>query len=193
MVRELNLLYRNGNKDSLIRALSDLILQLKTEPQNYCALAANFLTDAIAKPAYQEQVNPAALTEPDAVSSEFLKSWEDILNLQLYIDTDIYGTLDPEPIKAECVLESPDTIEHEDATEIYAQSWSEIAKSMANLPDDVFTRLWSTTEVAKILDCTSSMLRRARKESRLPLKVKDLIVDCVSHDGRKSLWFVRPS
>jgi hypothetical protein len=27
----------------------------------------------------------------------------------------------------------------------------------------------------------------------LPIRVKDLILDCISHDGKRSLWFVRPA
>jgi hypothetical protein len=195
IVHELKSLYSNGNKDSVIRALSDLILQLKTEPHGNDAFSASFpmrtAPNHASKPKYHVLVNQAELDDP--VGSEFLKSWEDILNLQLYVDTEIYGTLDFEPVQPEGVVEHEAVVEHEDATEIYVQSWAALAESMSNLPNDAFTRLWSTAEVAKILECSASTLRRARKESRLPLKVKDLIVDCVSHDGKRSLWFVRPS
>jgi hypothetical protein len=195
MVRELYGLYKNGRKDSVVKALSDLILQLKTEPKHSEDFSViDFPPNPPRKPNYHVLVEQEDIDDP--ASSDFLKSWEDILNLQLYVDTDIYGTLDVDPVAPEGVGEPGEpavTIEHEDATEIYVQSWSEIAKNMSNLPDDVFTRLWSTIEVAKILECSASMLRRARKESRLPLKVKDLIVDCISHDGKRSLWFVRPS
>lgn len=193
MVNELNALYENGRKDSVLKALSDLILQLKTEPKGGVDLSVNFPPSPPSLPSppnYHLLVNQEDIDDP--ASSDFLKSWEDILNLQLYVDTDIYGTLDLDPVQPE-ESEPEATIEHEDATEIYVQSWAELAKSMSNLPDDVFTRLWSTTEVAKILECSVNTLRRARKEARLPLKVKDLIVDSISHDGKRSLWFIRPS
>ena len=64
---------------------------------------------------------------------------------------------------------------------------------MAAYPDDLFTRLWTTIEVAKILQCSPSSLRRSRKSGRLPIKTNNFILDCISHDGKKSLWFVRPA
>jgi hypothetical protein len=73
------------------------------------------------------------------------------------------------------------------------QSWKELAKSMASFPDDLFTRLWTTIEIAKILECSPASLRRSRKSGQIPIKIKNLIIDCISHDGKRSLWFVRPA
>jgi hypothetical protein len=128
---------------------------------------------------------------------EFRKSWDDILNVQVYIDTEIFGELDPRP-PALVELNSSDidsetVIQHTEATEAYVQTWKELAKSMSTFPDDLFTRLWTTIEIAKILECSPSSLRRARRSGRLPIRVKDLILDCISHDGKRSLWFVRPA
>ena len=63
---------------------------------------------------------------------------------------------------------------------------------MADVPDDLFTRLWGTAELAKILDCSASMLRRAQRNQQLPLQINNLLLDCISHDRKRRLWFVRP-
>jgi hypothetical protein len=127
---------------------------------------------------------------------DFLKSWDDIFNVQVYIDTDIFGELDPRPpalVEIDHGNDNETMIQHTDATEVYVQAWKELAQSMSSFPDDLFTRLWTTTEIAKILECSPSSLRRSRRSGRLPLRVKDLILDCISHDGKRSLWFVRPA
>ena len=127
--------------------------------------------------------------------TDFLRSWDDILNVKVYIDTDIYGELDPRPpalIEPEHGGDQETIIQHTEATEAYVNSWKELAQSISNYPDDIFTRLWTTIEIAKILECSPSTLRRARRLGRLPVKFKDLIIDCISHDGKRSLWFVRP-
>lgn len=115
--------------------------------------------------------------------SDYVKSWAEILNLQVYVDTNIYGE----------VGSGETVIQHEQGTELYLQSWAEVAKEMGELPNNLFTKLWTTVEIAKILDCSPAMLRRARHEHRLPVKVKDFLLDCVSYDGKRSLWFVRPA
>ena len=73
------------------------------------------------------------------------------------------------------------------------QSWKELAQSMDSLPDDLFTRLWTTIEIAKVLECSPSSLRQSRRSGRLPIQIKNMILDCISHDGKRSLWFVRPA
>ncbi len=129
---------------------------------------------------------------------DFLKSWDDIFNVQVYIDTDIYGELDARPpalkeLDSNNSVDSETVIQHTQATEAYVQSWKELAQSMDSLPDDLFTRLWTTVEIAKVLEYSPSSLRRSRKNGRLPIKVKNMILDCISHDGKRSLWFVRPA
>ena len=118
------------------------------------------------------------------------------MNVQVYIDTEIFGELDSRPpalIELNTRYENETIIQHTDATEIYVQAWKDLAQSMASFPDDLFTRLWTTIEIAKILECSPSSLRRARRKGMLPTIVKDLVLDCISHDGKRSLWFVRPS
>lgn len=128
---------------------------------------------------------------------DFLKSWDDIFNVQVYIDTDIYGELDTRPPALKELgsssVDSETVIQHTQATEAYVQSWKELAQSMDSLPDDLFTRLWTTIEIAKVLEYSPSSLRRSRRSGRLPIQIKNMILDCISHDGKRSLWFVRPA
>ena len=171
----------NQHKQSIIESLKNLI-KIEKESSNYIELANQDLVD------YSNNLeNP----------TNFLKSWDDIFKVHVYIDTDIYGELDSRPpalveIDASNII-SETVIQHEESTEAYVQSWRELAQSMAAYPDDLFTRLWTTIEVAKILQCSPSSLRRSRKSGRLPIKTNNFILDCISHDGKKSLWFVRPA
>ena len=171
----------NQPKQSIIASLKNLIA-IEKESSSYIELANQDLVD------YSNNIeNP----------TNFLKSWDDIFKVHVYIDTDIYGELDSRPpalveIDAANII-SETVIQHEEATEAYVQSWKELAQSMSSFPEDLFTRLWTTTEVAKIFQCSSSSLRRSRKNGRLPIKVNNFILDCISHDGKKSLWFVRPA
>jgi hypothetical protein len=171
----------NQRKQSIIASLKNLIA-IEKESSGYIELANQDLVD------YSNNIeNP----------TNFLKSWDDIFKVHVYIDTDIYGELDSRPpalveIDAANII-SETIVQHEEATEAYVQSWKELAQSMSSFPEDLFTRLWTTTEVAKILQCSSSSLRRSRKNGRLPIKVNNFILDCISHDGKKSLWFVRPA
>jgi hypothetical protein len=165
LVQEIQKLWLSGESVAIRNGLTQLIADLSAD----MSVIANIPKD----------------TED---GSDYVKSWSEILNVQMYVDTDIYGDrqLDP-PNTGETV------IQHEQATEIYLQSWAEVAKDMSNLPHNLYTKLWTTVEIAKILDCSPAMLRRARKEQQLPIKVNDFLLDCVSHDGKRSLWFVRPA
>ncbi len=169
----------NQHKQSIIESLKNLIA-IEKEASSYTELVNQELID------YPSIENP----------TDFLKSWDDIFKVHVYIDTDIYGELDSRPpalVEVDSVdIISETVIQHEEATEAYVQSWKELAQSMSSFPDDLFTRLWTTIEIAKILQCSPSGLRRSRKSGGLPIKVNDFILDCISHDGKKSLWFVRP-
>lgn len=181
-IQEIINLYKNHNQKHIIASLENLITTVKRGSD---------------QPFFNE--HSLASTENDfAVENEedFLKSWDDIFNVQVYIDTDIFGELDPRPpalVEIDNSNDNETIIQHTDATEIYVQAWKELAESMSAFPDDLFTRLWTTTEIAKILECSPSSLRRSRRSGRLPIRVKDLILDCISHDGKRSLWFVRPA
>ena len=181
-IQEIIRLYKKHNKQNIIESLKTLISTVKrdTEVQSFAGLSLG-----------SDQNNLEIVNE-----EAFLKSWDDIFNVQVYIDTDIFGELDPRPpalVELDNSNDNETIIQHTDATEIYVQAWKDLALSMSSFPDDLFTRLWTTTEIAKILECSPSSLRRSRRSGRLPIKVKDLILDCISHDGKRSLWFVRPS
>ncbi|MEI6330384.1 MAG: hypothetical protein WCP16_14200 [Pseudanabaena sp. ELA645] len=185
LIREIIDLYyhqterEDQSEQSVIESLKNLIA-IEKEASSYTELANQELTD------YPIIENP----------TDFLKSWDDIFKVHVYIDTDIYGELDSRPpalveIDSANII-SETVIQHEEATEAYVQSWKELAQSMAAYPDDLFTRLWTTMEVAKILQCSPRSLRRSRKSGRLPIKINNFVLDCISHDGKRSLWFVRP-
>lgn len=180
-MQEIVNLYKDHNKQNIIESLEYLISSVKLVSDDSLLKEHSLIDDPNDLEAENEQ--------------EFLKSWNDILNVQVYVDTDIYGELDtrpPTPVEVDNKNDNETIIQHNDATEVYVQAWKELAQSMSSFPDDLFTRLWTTADIAKILECSASSLRKARKSGRLPIKVKDLVLDCISHDGKRSLWFVRP-
>lgn len=182
-IKEIIELYNYHNKKDVIKSLKKIISEVKEDEDNT---------------QFQDQTLPI-YSNSLAVENEadFLKSWDDILNVQVYIDTDIYGELDARPPALiefnPSSVDSETVIQHTEATEVYVQSWKELAQSMSSFPDDLFTRLWTTVEISKILECSPSSLRRTRRNGQLPIKVKNMILDCISHDGKRSLWFVRPA
>ena len=182
-IKEIIELYNYHNKKDVIKSLKKIISEVKEDEDN-----TQFQDQTL--PIYS---NSLAVENED----DFLKSWDDILNVQVYIDTDIYGELDARPPALiefnPSSVDSETVIQHTEATEVYVQSWKELAQSMSSFPDDLFTRLWTTVEISKILECSPSSLRRTRRNGQLPIKVKNMILDCISHDGKRSLWFVRPA
>jgi len=165
LVQEIQKLWLSGESMAIRNGLTQLIADLSAD----MSVIANIPDEA-----------------EDA--SDYVKSWGEILNVQMYVDTDIYGDR-----QLNIANDSETVIQHEQATEMYLQSWAEVAKDMTTLPHNLYTKLWTTVEIAKILDCSPAMLRRARNAQRLPIKVNDFLLDCVSHDGKRSLWFVRPA
>lgn len=182
-IEEIINLYDHHHKQNVIESLRNLISAAKEDT------AREWLKS---QPLANYSSNFEAENE-----SDFLKSWNDIFNVQVYIDTDIFGELDPRPPVLKELetgnVDSETIIQHTEATEAYVQSWKELAQSMSSFPDDLFTRLWTTIEIAKILECLPSSLRRSRRSGRLPIQIKNMILDCISHDGKRSLWFVRPA
>ena len=182
-IREIIYLYQQ-DKQNIIESLKDII---STKENLNFPLLKNLKNQNLTSSSNSSEVE----TEDD-----FRKSWDDIFNVQVYIDTEIFGELDPRPPALVEIntndVDSETVIQHTEATEAYVQSWKELAQSMSIFPDDLFTRLWTTIEIAKILECSPSSLRRARRTKNLPIRIKNLILDCISHDGKRSLWFVRP-
>ncbi len=192
LMRDIIRIYENGSKQAVIDTLNQLpnLIKLAKKDSQADEPQITSLWKSIAE-------RDLEITTDDESEEDFLKSWDDIFNMQVYIDTEIFGELDPRPpalTEPESMQTIGDTvIEHTEATEIYVQSWKDLAKSISSFPDDLFTRLWTTVEIAKILECSPNSLRRSRRAGRLPLQFKNLILDCISHDGRRSLWFVRPA
>jgi hypothetical protein len=181
-LQEIINLYQNHDQQKIIASLENLISLVKSGTDQAFLKDQSLARDA----------NDLGIENEE----DFLKSWDDIFNVQVYIDTDIFGELDSRPpalVEIDHSKDNETMIQHTDATEVYVQAWKELAQSMSSFPDDLFTRLWTTTEIAKILQCSPSCLRRSRRSGRLPIRVKDLILDCISHDGKRSLWFVRPA
>ena len=206
-IQEIVNLYRDHHKQRVIELLKNLTFEIKQDEIKQDEVTQDEVTQDINYASLENKdqnkdqnkalVNYPTSAESDTLSeSEFLKSWDDIFNVQVYIDTDIFGELDARPPALKEVdhinIDSQTVIQHKEATEAYVQSWKELAQSMSSLPDDLFTRLWTTSEIAKLLECSPSSLRRARRKEQLPIKVKSLILDCISHNGERSLWFVRP-
>jgi len=183
LIKEIIELYNYHNKKDITESLKKIISETKGDEDNT---------------QFQDITLPIYLSSLTVENeADFLKSWDDILNVQVYIDTDIYGELDARPPALIEVntssVDSETVIQHTEATEAYVQSWKELAQSMSSFPDDLFTRLWTTVEISKILECSPSSLRRARRNGQLPIEIKNMILDCISHDGKRSLWFVRPA
>ncbi|MDX2256246.1 MAG: hypothetical protein NW214_12075 [Pseudanabaenaceae cyanobacterium bins.39] len=191
-IQEIISLYKHPQyQQHIINALQGLITIGQTNPKDRIYKSSHTVNTS---PDPQGSLNNGSLTEDD--ESGFLRSWDDLLNFQVYVDTDIYGELDPRPPalkEIEQIAENETIIQHGEATEAYVQSWKELAQNMTSYPEDIFTRLWTTKEISEILECSASSLRRARRSQRLPIRVKDLILDCISHDGKRSLWFARPA
>jgi hypothetical protein len=166
LIQELQKLWDAGKHEAIQEGLAQLIANLQED--------VSVLASYGGKPDLEEYAG-----------EDYVKSWGEILNVQVYVDTQIYGDRGLD--------EGGTVIQPEQGTDTYLQSWAEVAKEMEGLPNNLFTKLWTTVDIAKILDCSPAMLRRARKEQQLPLRVKEFMLDCVSHDGKRSLWFVRPA
>lgn len=186
LVQDLCHLYARGNSNMVVEALSTLVSSLKHHIE--ITNTDHKLIDLLEEGEYD-----------DAYVS-FLRSWHDILGMEVYIDTDIYDTVEIElPHDAPPL---PDTIvKHQEASEAYLKSWAEVAEQLVGIPDDLFSRSWGTTEVAKFLNCSVKTLRKAKNSGKLPLQVGDFIVDvdsatekaATTQKGKKILWRIRPA
>lgn len=189
-IQEIISLYDQHNQQNIINSLDNLISEIKRDV-NHPFVNIDQLP---------EQLIDSEETEIHDIGggdnqADFRKRWDEIFNVQVYIDTDIFGELDPRPpalMELDSGQNIDTVIQHTDATAAYVQTWKDLAQSISSYPDDLFTRLWTTSEIAKIVECSPSSLRRARRTGRLPIKIKDLVLDCIAHDGKRRLWFVRP-
>lgn len=191
-IQEIISLYDQHNQQSITNSLDNLISEIKRAVNHPFINIEN--TEQL-----PENLTDSEETEIHDIGgdnqADFRKRWDDIFNVQVYIDTDIFWELDPRPpalVEIDSSQSVDTIIQHTDATAAYVQTWKDIAQSISSYPDDLFTRLWTTSEIAKIVECSPSSLRRARRTGRLPIKAKDLVLDCIAHDGKRQLWFVRP-
>jgi hypothetical protein len=176
MVEELSILYDKEQRDQVLAGLCSLVAYLKGGTAS--------LDDG------QEELQGESYLA-------FLKSWQEILDVQVYVDTDIYGTLDLGGIEGElsCVLE-PQMVEatdlqlDRDRTDKAWPEVPEVPEESASIPDDLCTRSWTTAEISKVLGCTASTLRKAKKQNLLPMKIGNFLIDCVDPECKKILWRV---
>lgn len=135
----------------------------------------------------------AQLKQPAPSESEIekdyadIKSWEDLLNFKVYIDTEIYSPNEPPP---EILPPPVIVVAHQEATNAYADSWTEIAAKLHELPQT--NQLYTTNEVAKILGCSPAKLRRSHGANRCPIETDRFILDCVTKEKGKLRWSLQP-
>ncbi len=174
MVEELCSLYGKEKRDRVIAGLCSLVAYLKGR--------ITTLEDA----QDEELQSDSYIT--------FLKSWQEILDVQVYVDTDIYGTLDSDSIEGElnCVPE-PQVVgvtEFQQDHDHEVKAWPEVPGESTSQPPDLLTRSWTTAELSKLLSCTVSTLRKAKKQNQLPVKIGNFLIDCVDPACKKVLWRV---
>lgn len=180
MVEELSNLYSKEQRDQVIAGLCSLVAYLKGGISS-------------SDDGQEEEL-------PSESYLTFLKSWQEILDVQVYVDTDIYGTLDLEAIDGvlSCALE-PQVVGATDLQPDHnreVKAWPEVpalAGDSTSLPEDLFIRAWTTPELSKLLGCTASNLRKAKKENRLPVKIGNFLIDCIDPECKKILWRVSPN
>ncbi|NJK60894.1 MAG: hypothetical protein HC918_12490, partial [Oscillatoriales cyanobacterium SM2_1_8] len=108
VLRQVVDLYNNGHQAPTLQALQSLVVQLQ------------------AQVSAEETLLVAANVEEDEEST-FLKSWSDILSVEVYVDTEIYAS--PEaPSLAKAYQE------YQKATTDYLQGWQEVAQQLGRGP-----------------------------------------------------------
>ena len=114
-LQEIINLYKNHNQKNIIASLENLIVTVKRGSDQ----------------TFLKEQSLASTSNDFTVENEedFLKSWDDIFNVQVYIDTDIFGQLDPRPpalVEIDHSNDNETIIQHTDATEVYVQAWKEL-------------------------------------------------------------------
>ncbi len=179
LIRELSEIYTPENHGAIAQVLTELIARLKqTEPVPN--LAANLIS--------------SSLINEESSSDDDVKSWEDLLNFTVYVDTEIYSPNELEEAIAE--PESVNVITHQEATDTYVRTWDEVATKLHDVPFNLSMRFWTTAEAAKIIGCSEEKLRRAKKNKLLPIDIHNFIVDCPDltpkdQKQKKLSWLIR--
>lgn len=173
MVEELSSLYGKDQRDRVIAGLCSLVAYLKS--------GVTTLDDG----QDEDLQSDSYLT--------FLKSWQEILDVQVYVDTDIYGTVDLASKEEEvnCISETQKGGDINSLQPgIDLKAWPEVPGESIGLPPDLYTRSWTTAELSKLIGCTVNTLRKAKKQNQLPVKIGNFLVDCVDPECKKLLWRV---
>jgi hypothetical protein len=174
MVEELSNLYDKDRREHVIAGLCSLVAYLKGGVTTF------------------DDGQEEELQSDSYVT--FLKSWQEILDVQVYVDTDIYGTLDLEMAEGAlaCAIEPQMFGASDREPDLTVKAWPEVPGESTSLPSDLFTRSWTTAELSELLGCTANILRKAKKQDRLPVKIGVFLIDCVDPDRKKILWRVSP-
>lgn len=177
LIQELSEIYTPESHGVILAALTELISVLKyPNPTS----TPNFISSNL-------------ISEKNS-SDDDVKSWEDLLNFTVYVDTEIYS-----PNESDQAIADPESsstvmvIAHAEATDAYVQTWDHVATKLQNPPQNLSMRFWSTAEAANILGCSEGKLRNAKKSKNLPLEIGDFIVDCpdLNQNQKKLAWLIR--
>jgi len=108
VLRQVVDLYNNGHQAATLNALQSAVMQL------------------------QEQVSAdetllVAVNETEEAESTFLKSWSDILSVEVYVDTEIYAPL-------ETSHPAQGNPEYQQGATDYLQAWQDIAQQLGRTP-----------------------------------------------------------
>ncbi len=112
ILRQVVDLYNNGHQAATLNALQAAILRLQEQVST-------------------EETLLVAEPESEEMESTFLKSWSDILSVEVYVDTEIYPPIETSPT-APNPSEHPS--EYQQAATNYLQSWQEVAQQLGRTP-----------------------------------------------------------
>ncbi len=106
VLRQVVDLYNNGHQAATLNALQAAILRLQEQVS-------------------AEETLLVAEPESEEMESTFLKSWSDILSVEVYVDTEIYPSIETPP---------PGPSEYQQAATNYLQGWQEVAQQLGRTP-----------------------------------------------------------
>ncbi|MGQ9866071.1 MAG: hypothetical protein ACUVSQ_07260 [Pseudanabaenaceae cyanobacterium] len=123
VLRQVVDLYNNGHQAATLNALQSVLLAL------------------------QEQISAdetllVAADESEEMESTFLKSWSDILGVEVYVDTEIYAPSEAPPAQV-----NP---EYQQAAKDYLQAWQEVAQQLGRSPSFSPAQALSPVRVPRI-------------------------------------------
>ncbi|HAN46279.1 MAG TPA: hypothetical protein DCQ32_06960 [Cyanobacteria bacterium UBA8156] len=107
VLRQVVDLYNNGHQAATLNALQSAVLQLQEQ-------------------ASADETLLVAVNESEEIESTFLKSWSDILSVEVYVDTEIYAPM-------ETLLPAQGNPEYQQAATDYLQSWQDVAQQLGRV------------------------------------------------------------